>query len=159
MSFPGTKKRPQSMERHRFPPDGHHELAKPGFFKHEDHVDLIEGELILVPPPSSEPEPGLSIVEMRACCCRSAHPGPEDVLLLIKAAGTSAPYDKVDKARPDGMAGIPEQRVIEIGKREVRVFPKPTRSGCRTQQTRHPGGRAKCGTMPELALAVSVLPL
>lgn len=54
MSSSSTKKVPPQLERYRFSLDEYHELVASGFFKREDRIELIEGELIMMPPPSPE---------------------------------------------------------------------------------------------------------
>lgn len=54
MSSASTKKNQPQIERYRFSLDEYHELVASGFFKREDHIELIEGELIMMPPPSPE---------------------------------------------------------------------------------------------------------
>lgn len=54
MSSASTKKEQPQIGRYRFSLDEYHELVESGFFKREDHIELIEGELIMMPPPSPE---------------------------------------------------------------------------------------------------------
>ena len=56
----------------------------------------------------SEPQPNLLLPRRRADFYASAHPGPEDVLLLVEVSDTSAEYDREVKLPLYSRHGIAE---------------------------------------------------
>lgn len=105
----------------------------------------------------SEPQPDLAVVKAKADHYKSAHPTPKDVLLVIEVADSSTDFDNKVKAKLYGKAGIPEYWIVEIEEACVRVFTDPSKQGYRTIKEYHRGDKVKCGTVPELHLAVSEL--
>ena len=61
---------------------------------------------------NSEPEPDLAIVKYRKDYYAHAHPGPEDILLLIEVADTSLAKDRHVKSTLYAEAGIPEYWIM-----------------------------------------------
>ena len=56
----------------------------------------------------SEPQPDLLLLRRRADLYASAHPGPEDMLLLVEVSDTSAEYNGEVKLPPYARHGIAE---------------------------------------------------
>ena len=168
------------------------QLVSAGVLESEDRIELIEGELIMMPPIGpeysastsnlffclsrrlsektrlrvsdpitlssfSEPQPNIAIVKARADHYKSAHPTPKDVLVVIEVVDSSADFDNTVKAKLYGKAGIPEYWIVEIEEACVRVFTEPSKQGYRTIKEYHRGDKVKCGTVPELHLAVTEL--
>ncbi|MBL8324252.1 MAG: Uma2 family endonuclease [Rubrivivax sp.] len=73
----------------------------------------------------SEPEPDLMLVQARHGGYAQRHPTAEDVLLLIKVAGTSPDYDRLVKMPLYARHGLREAWIIDIEHRQVRFFRKP----------------------------------
>ena len=102
MSSASTKDEPPQLERYRFSLDEYHELVASGFFKREDRIELIEGELIMMPPPS--PEHSASSTSLRRRIERAL---PDSLLLrgaqpvTIPPRSEPASYLCLVKMRPD----------------------------------------------------------
>ena len=74
----------------------------------------------------SEPEPDIALLRPRADGYMSAHPGPEDVLVVIEVADTSLAYDLGVKVPLYARHGIPKAWVIDAATRQTRVFREPS---------------------------------
>ena len=82
---------------------------------------------------ASEPEPDIALLRPRADGYMSAHPGPEDVLVVIEVADTSLAYDLGVKVPLYARHGIPEAWVIDAATRQTRVFREPSAEGYRRE--------------------------
>lgn len=89
---------------------------------------------------SSEPEPDIALLRPRADGYMSAHPGPEDVLVVIEVADTSLAYDLGVKVPLYARHGIPEAWVIDAATRQTRVFREPSAEGYRRELLVGPEG-------------------
>ena len=82
---------------------------------------------------ASEPEPDIALLRPRADGYMSAHPGPENVLVVIEVADTSLAYDLGVKVPLYARHGIPEAWVIDAATRQTRVFREPSAEGYRRE--------------------------
>jgi Uma2 family endonuclease len=82
----------------------------------------------------SEPQPDLSLLRPRQDFYASAHPGPQDVLLVIEVAETSADYDRQVKAPLYARAGVPELWLVDLQGQALEVFRSPTAAGYQETQ-------------------------
>lgn len=102
----------------------------------------------------SEPQPDLAVVSARPDFYREAHPGPDDVLLLIEVADSSAELDRVDKVPLYGRSGIPEVWVVDLNAQQVDVYTGPTTDGYERHETVGAGGSLRPCAIPGLDLRV-----
>jgi Uma2 family endonuclease len=138
---------------------------------HAGHVDLINrlfvlrlGDRAIVRVQSpvrldeySEPEPDITLLRPRADFYIMAHPGPEDVLLLIEVAESSLSYDKGRKAPLYARAGIIEFWVVDLLNKAIQVYRKPSQKGyLETRQVRR-GGRLSPQALPGLEVSADEL--
>lgn len=70
----------------------------------------------------SEPEPDIAILRPREDFYTSAHPGPEDVLLVIELSETTLQYDQEVKLPLYAAAGIPEYWIVDLQANRVLVY-------------------------------------
>ncbi len=161
--------------RHRLTVSDFHRMGEAGIFAAGDRVELIDGEVIDLPPIGalhaaivdrlarhlgrsvgesvvvhcqnpirlddvSEPEPDIALLRPRADGYMSAHPGPEDVLVVIEVADTSLAYDLGVKVPLYARHGIPEARVIDAATRQTRFLRKAERRGLPPGVARRTGG-------------------
>lgn len=103
---------------------------------------------------TSEPEPDLLLVRPRDDHYRSAHPQPEDVLLLIEVAETSRDYDRQIKLPLYARAEIPEVWLADLVERTVAVHRQPRDGRYGELQTYGPGEVLRCDALPELEIPV-----
>jgi Uma2 family endonuclease len=174
--------------RHRLCIADYHRLGEAGVLREDDHIELIEGELIDMAPIGSrhadcvsrlnrlfvrqteavvrvqdpiqlslhsEPEPDIAIVRSRRYS--KAHPGPDDVLLLVEVADSSLAYDRDIKVPLYARHGIPELWLVDLEHERLEVYLGPTAQGYR--QTLRPRGQEiiVASRVPELRLEVSLL--
>lgn len=181
-----------TRQRYSFTLADYHKLIESGHLTREDRLELIRGELIIMPPIGpehsfhttritnllplrlppglllrmnepisiphhSEPQPDAAVVRSRTDGYRTGHPLPEDVLLIIEVADSSARFDTQVKAKLYGVAGIPEYWVIDVPQACLRVFIDPTSRGYKTTQVFEREDTVKCRSIPELVLPVEEL--
>ncbi|MFO1430795.1 MAG: Uma2 family endonuclease [Candidatus Competibacteraceae bacterium] len=77
----------------------------------------------------SEPEPDVVIAKDRSY--REAHPGPQDILLLIEVADTTLKYDRNIKIPLYARSGIPEVWLIDIQNQRLEIHRQPSQEGYR----------------------------
>ena len=70
----------------------------------------------------SEPEPDLTLLRRRTDFYATAHPGPEDVLLLIEVSDTSTEYDREVKLPLYARYGITEVWLVGLETEVVEVY-------------------------------------
>lgn len=98
----------------------------------------------------SEPQPDLAVVSNRSYL--DAHPGPEDVHLLIEVADTSLTYDRTVKVPLNARHGIPEVWLIDLPGETVEVYREPSPDGYRHLRRYGPGQRIQSLRVPEVEL-------
>jgi hypothetical protein len=106
----------------------------------------------------SEPEPDLMVLKHKADFYASGHPGPEDVLLLIEVADSSAESDRTGKLRLYALAGIAEVWVVNLEKHQIEVYRKPRGNEYQSTQTHARGSSASPAAFPEIAVSIDQLP-
>jgi Uma2 family endonuclease len=77
----------------------------------------------------SEPQPDIAVLKLRADRYRDQHPGPEDVLLVIEVADTSAQYDRNVKIPLYGRAGVSEAWLVDLQNEIIEVHTQPGSKG------------------------------
>jgi Uma2 family endonuclease len=75
--------------------------------------------------PTAEVYPDLALLKSRPDFYRHAHPGPEDVLLVVEVADSSAAFDRSVKAELYARHGIPEYWIVDIPARSIRFHRTP----------------------------------
>jgi len=105
----------------------------------------------------SEPQPDLALLRPRADFYAEAHPGSEDVLLVVEVAETSAAYDREVKVPLYARYGIPEVWVVDPAGDSVEVYRHPSPQGYQDVQTLRRGESVAPLLLPEICLAVDVI--
>lgn len=100
----------------------------------------------------SEPQPDLTLLRPREDFYASAHPGPEDVLLVVEVAETSAEYDRQIKVPLYAKARILEVWLINLEGERVEVYRSPSPQGYLKAVTLHRGEKLSPESFPELEL-------
>ena len=81
----------------------------------------------------SEPEPDVALLRPRSDAYAEAHPGPEDVLLVVEVAETTLDYEQVVKVPLYAAAGLTEVWVVNLPEACVEVYQEPQEGGYRRQ--------------------------
>ena len=73
----------------------------------------------------SEPQPDIAVLRRREDFYVAAHPGPQDVLLLIEVSDTTVDFDRNEKLPLYARAGIPEVWIVNLRDRRVEAYTEP----------------------------------
>ena len=73
----------------------------------------------------SEPQPDFALLRPRPDAYGSGHPGPEDVMLLVEVADTTAAWDRGQKLPLYAAAGVAELWLIDLSAAVVEVCRRP----------------------------------
>jgi hypothetical protein len=102
----------------------------------------------------SEPEPDLALVRPRDDVYASAHPRPDDVLLLVEVSDTAFPADLGAKLPLYAAAGIAETWGVDLRGGRVLVHRQPSADGYRQVSEHGQGQRVSPAAFPDLSLAI-----
>lgn len=80
----------------------------------------------------SEPKPDLAVVKYKADYYETAHPIPEDIYIAIEISQSTEQYDRTIKMPLYARYGIPEAWLVNLNKKEIKVYQQPTKSGYKT---------------------------
>ena len=83
-------------------------------------------------PDDTEPEPDVVLARPRADSYATAHPRPEDVLLVVEVSDTTLRYDREVKLRLYAAAGIPEVWLMDLPGDRIEVHRDPSPEGYRS---------------------------
>jgi Uma2 family endonuclease len=73
----------------------------------------------------SEPQPDIALLRYREDFYRHAHPGPEDILLLVEVADSSLRYDLEVKLPLYARHGVPEVWIVDLEHRRLEMYRRP----------------------------------
>lgn len=88
----------------------------------------------------SEPQPDLMLLKPRRDEYASAHPRPEDVLLVIEVCDTTYERDRDEKLPRYAAAGIREAWLVNLPEARIEVYRRPTKAGYRSVRRIKRGG-------------------
>ena len=74
----------------------------------------------------AEPQPDVALLSPRPDAYRTAHPQPEDILLVIEVADTTVTYDRDVKLPLYARAGIPEAWLVDLKSHHIEVCREPS---------------------------------
>ena len=102
--------------------------------------------------------PDLMLLRPRDDFYAEAHPGPEDILLVVEVADTTLDYDRRMKIPLYGEAGIQETWLVSLPDRWVEVFRNPSgETGYRESFSVPEGQAVESAGIPGLAVKVDEL--
>ena len=107
--------------------------------------------------PHSEPQPDLLLLKPREDLYAEAHPGPEDVLLLVEVADASGTYDREVKAPLYARHGVQEVWVVDLAEGKVHRFLDPSPGGYREHHVLGPESILSPTAFPEFPVPVASL--
>lgn len=105
----------------------------------------------------SEPQPDVAVLRPRADFYAEAHPGPEDVLLLVEVVETSADYAREIKLPLYARSGIPEVWLVDASGGSIEVYRDPGPQGYREVHRAGRGERVAPGAFPDLDVAADAV--
>jgi len=105
----------------------------------------------------AEPEPDLALLRLPRSRYRTAHPGPQDVLLLIEVSDTTLAFDRDVKLPLYAVAGIPEVWITDLGGERMLVHRDPRGSRYREVSVVGRDGAVSPQAFPNLSLALAEL--
>lgn len=101
----------------------------------------------------SELQPDLTLPTPRPDYYASAHPGPEDVLLVVEVADTSLEYDREVKVPLYARAGISETWLVDLAGETMEVYRRPSMESYLHFQKVQRGERLSPEAFPDLELS------
>ncbi len=105
---------------------------------------------------TSEPEPDIAIVRLPVSFYDNHHPYPEDIYWLIEISDKTLSKDLQQKRLIYGNAGIREYWVIDVEKRELKVFRNLSNGDYKEEKT-YTTGTISSLTFPKIKLLISKL--
>jgi len=102
----------------------------------------------------SEPEPDISVLKMRPDMYRAAHPGRQDILLVVEVADTSQYVDRLVKAPLYAAAGVPELWLVDLAEDSIEVCRDPVADAYRSSRRYGRGEALAPAAFPDVELAV-----
>ena len=103
----------------------------------------------------SEPEPDIALLRPRADAYRDAHPGPDDVMLIVEVSHSTVEYDRDVKTPLYAEAGIPELWLVNLDEDYIDGLSDPDGAGYRAMRRYARGERIAPALLPDAALDVS----
>jgi Uma2 family endonuclease len=176
--------------RRRFTVDDYYRMAEAGILREDDRVELIEGEVVEMPPIGSahagtvdhlatllgravadraivrvqgpvrlgdlsEPVPDVCLLRAREDFYKRSHPRPEDTLLIVEVADTTATFDRRVKLPLYARAGIPEYWVVDLGRGLIEIYRSPSGESYRERLELRQGDRLAPATLPGVELSAA----
>lgn len=102
----------------------------------------------------SEPQPDLMLLRRRADFYESAHPGRDDVLLLVEVSDTSTEYDREVKLPLYARYGVAEVWLVGLEAGTIETYRSPTAQGYQEVSHWGPGQHLSSIAFPQLDVAV-----
>jgi Uma2 family endonuclease len=103
----------------------------------------------------SEPQPDVVVLKPRDDFYGTAHPRPEDVLLLIEVSDTTLEYDRKIKAPLYARTGVPEVWIVNIKEERVETFANPSGGAYEMTASFSRGEEVQSRSLAALRLSVS----
>jgi Uma2 family endonuclease len=107
--------------------------------------------------PRSEPQPDMLVLRPRSVSYSRAHPTPEDVLLAVEVADTTARFDRIVKARLYARSRIAEYWLVDVGEERVDIFRTPSGDVYADATQVGRGGTVASLAFPDVVIAVDDL--
>ena len=105
----------------------------------------------------SEPQPDVMLLRPSADRYRSAHPRPEDVLLLIEVADATLVFDREMKLPLYAKQGVPEVWILDLDAEQLEIYREPSAGGFRRKLERRDTESIAPIALPTVALQVGAL--
>ena len=103
----------------------------------------------------SEPQPDLQLLRLRDDFYATAHPRPEDVLLLVEVSDTTVAYDRGTKVPLYARGGIPELWLVDLERESLTVYREPAEGAYQTARVLRRGDSIAPAAFPDASIAVA----
>jgi Uma2 family endonuclease len=103
---------------------------------------------------TSEPQSDIALLQPRPDFYESGHPQPEDVLLIVEVADTTAKADREVKIPLYAEDNITEVWLVDINKQCIEVYRQPALTSYQTIQKFQRGQTLSIQAFPDIAIAV-----
>jgi Uma2 family endonuclease len=103
----------------------------------------------------SEPQPDIAVLKRREDFYRHAHPGPEDVLLVIEVSDTTLEYDRKVKVPLYARVGIHETWVVNLSEEHIETYADPADGVYQTFNSYARGEEVQSHALAPLHLSVA----
>jgi Uma2 family endonuclease len=125
------------------------------FKRHADPELIISAQDPLRLGDFSEPQLDLMLLRPRDDFYATAHPTPDDVLLLIEVADTTLDNDRTVKIPLYGRYGVQESWLLNLSEHCVEVYTQPNAKGYAHRQLAYHGDRLQPVLLHRLDVPVS----
>ncbi|OLE52008.1 MAG: hypothetical protein AUG51_20095 [Acidobacteria bacterium 13_1_20CM_3_53_8] len=105
----------------------------------------------------SEPQPDITLLQLRTDFYAQGHPTPSDVMLVIEVAESSTEFDRVVKLPLYAESLIPEIWLINLPDERVEIFSSPTHGIYQNSQELRRGDSIASHTISTLVLSVDAV--
>lgn len=99
---------------------------------------------------ASEPDPDLALLSPRDDDYAARHPRPDDVMLVVEVADTSATFDRDVKRPLYARAGIPELWIVDLAENRIAVHRSPRDDAYAERQLVERGQSVSVQALPTL---------
>jgi Uma2 family endonuclease len=106
--------------------------AERTFYRYVGDRAIIRSQYPIRLPNDSEPQPDIVLARLRPEGYRAAHPGPEDVLLVVEICDTTLAKDREMKLPLYARAGIPEAWLMNLPDDRIEVYRDSAPEGYRS---------------------------
>jgi Uma2 family endonuclease len=104
--------------------------------------------------PQSEPQPDLALLRPPVTRYREAHPGSDDLFLVVEVGESSVDDDKRRKLPLYARSGVREAWLVNLPAQTIEVYRAPTAEGYQDVRTVGRGQRFAPEAFPDLSLTV-----
>lgn len=104
---------------------------------------------------TSEPQPDISLLRIKADFYESGHPQPQDILLLVEVADTTVESDREIKIPLYAENGIIEVWLVDINEQCIEVYREPSPNGYQNIQRFMRGENLSILAFPEIIISVN----
>ncbi len=105
----------------------------------------------------SEPLPDITLLKPRADFYKTAHPRPEDILLLVEVSDTTLAYDRGRKLRKYAEREIREVWIVNVNANRIERYCSPVASAYSIAEKKERGDQISIAAFPDVVFAVEEL--
>lgn len=122
-----------------------------------DGIAYIRTQLPITLRPKSEPEPDIAVVRIDPREYSDRHPGPDDIFLIIEISDRTLLKDRKQKAKAYASAGIVDYWILDVDKRQARIYRNPGKNGYNSERILTPDDSLIPLAFPTLDIPLSQL--